>query len=123
MRMRHFINEDKKIVTTVLEGTESAARQMLIKLNANGLDEYISVWAHCSYMSDKFVGIAKCHPDDDFDIQKGIELSKIRALNKYYNALQKELINFANKMDQFIEKIDRKVEEIDDKFLCEPEFD
>ena len=124
MRMQHFVNEDKKIVTTVLSGTENDALRMLMKLNAgDGFDDYISVWAHCSYMSDKFVGIAKCHPDDDFDIQKGIELSKIRALNKYHNALQKELMNFANKMDQFTEKIDRKVEEIDDEFLCEPEFD
>lgn len=30
------------------------------------------------------VGVAKCHPDDKFDLEKGKKLAKYRLLQKYY---------------------------------------
>lgn len=33
---------------------------------------------------DGLVGVAKCHPDDKFDFEKGKKLAKYRLLQKYY---------------------------------------
>ena len=119
MRMRHFVNEDKRTVTTVIEDTENDVRRMLQKMEgADGINEYVMVMAYCSYLPNTFIGIAKCHPEDEFDIQKGIEISKAKAKKKYHKAVMRELCNFANKLEHFADNIDRKVDEIYDKYSC-----
>lgn len=38
---------------------------------------------------DKYRGIAKCHPDDKFDLEVGKELARIRALEKFERDVKK----------------------------------
>ena len=48
-------------------------------------------------INDSYKGIAKCHPNDEFDIEKGKEIAKARAVHKHNRAL-------FNKVRAYIEK-------------------
>ena len=49
-------------------------------------------FGHCRYsISSSYSGKAKCHPDDNFDIDFGKRLALLRAKNKYLSAMTKKI--------------------------------
>lgn len=60
---------------------------------------------------EKFTGIAKCSPEDVFDLAFGTELATARAVDKVlkadYKAAEKRLKNAILKMDKAGEKVDK----------------
>lgn len=43
-------------------------------------------------INSEYVGIAKCHPDDEFNEEFGKRLALIRAKKKYFNAIEKKML-------------------------------
>lgn len=86
----YYINEDKRTVTAVLPLTQLDAIEFYEKAieRANPINKYdilMNVNLRDKYLiKDKYVGIAKCSPEDEFDEEKGMSLAKHRCLSKYY---------------------------------------
>lgn len=109
MRMRHFVNEDKRVVTTVIENSEWDAIDSIRKAVHIAGKDWLIANAEYSFITDKFIGIAYCHPEDKFDVKIGIEVSKKKALTQYRKAVQRELEGYAQRLEQTAEAVrDRK---------------
>lgn len=105
MRMRHFVNEDKRVVTTVIEGAEWDAIYSIRKaVHAIGKG-WLDANAEYSFIANKFIGIAHCHPEDKFDVAVGVEVSKQKALTQYRKAVQRELEQYAQRLEQTAEEV------------------
>lgn len=105
MRMRHFVNEDKRIVTTVIEGAEWDAINSIRKAVHVAGEGWLIANAKYSFIANKFIGIAYCHPEDKFDVKVGIEVSKHKALTQYRKAVQRELEQYAQRLEQTVEEV------------------
>lgn len=53
--------------------------------------DYCYGYSNAIMMNDEYVGKAKCHPDDEFDIEYGKMLALLRAKEKYLNAMCKRM--------------------------------
>jgi len=53
-------------------------------------DDYLQYAAQPA-IKGKYIGKAKCHPEDEFDIDYGKKLALLRAKEKYLNAMSKQL--------------------------------
>lgn len=94
--VQYFVNEEKRIVVAKISG---AANELCCDLCKKGI-EGVPV-----FTQDKFVGKAKCSPDDAFDIEKGKKIAFKRAYYKYVKAKHAEINRFAD----WVEQRDREV--------------
>lgn len=93
---------------------EFALRQVRksTKIVESGLEYFlVSILANSIHQT-RFIGKAKCSPEDTFDETEGIELAKARARIKYYTAMEKAWCKLKN----FIQVI------LDDAYDIESEF-
>ena len=78
----------------------------------------------CYIKGESYVGKARCHENDKFDIAKGQRIALCRLLKKYYNKLYKNEFNnmkayknlynaSLNKLDRYSEKYLRYTDELD----------
>ena len=71
---------------------------------------------------DKFVGIAKCHPDDKFDVEKGKLVARDRLLYKWRTYKDRVFLQVIKELDEahvtiknnLVKKIYRKHELLED---------
>ena len=134
--IKFVVNEEKRTVVAIVNGCSTDAIYAILKADnsANILntfepkeevfyDEYgcpeISLLANPRYMmEDTFVGVAKCHPEDEFSVDVGKRIAA-RKLHKTYNkakkAVIKEYLKRANMLvdglEMAINKIDKKIEQ------------
>lgn len=78
------------------------------------LPEYMEICPCAVQMKNTFKGVAKCHPDDEFDVEKGSALAKERAIAKYNAAMAKILMQVGNDIDTYLEDIDSRIEYFED---------
>lgn len=73
-----------------------------IYLNYTSGTDFYSSWAATMFVNKvladrKLVGIAKCHPNDEFDLEEGKRLAREDLINRYNLAkiqLKKELLQY-----------------------------
>lgn len=87
--------ENKEINTYVNE--EKGTIACVIKVN--GLLGY-----------NKFVGKAKCLPEDKFDVELGKKLASARAWQKYDEAKLRQMWTIRDEIQKEIDKIDERIE-------------
>ena len=58
-------------------------------------------------IQNDYYGIAKCHPDDEFDIDFGKRLALLRAKQKYLDAVERVLDKSNKWIEQVANRIDR----------------
>ena len=56
-------------------------------------------------------GVAKCHEDDSFDVNVGMELSKVRAKIAYAKTLSNRYMRKIHKLNKMAEKADKLADE------------
>lgn len=78
------------------------------------LPEYIHIDKNAVKMRSMFRASAKCHPEDKFDAEKGKEIAKARAIEKYDMAMAKVLNKVACDLDEYLEYIDTRIEYFDE---------
>jgi hypothetical protein len=126
-----FVNKEKGTVAYVKDADVSImsivferCTNKTIKKLRDSLDylEYSSFGPNYKLLQ-KFVGVAKCSPKDEFDENTGKKIAKLKWKKKYYKeslkrinmiiadfySVFKELSHLADEYSKYIEKIDEKL--------------
>lgn len=98
----YYVNEDKRVVTCVIY--PDACR---LKAFVHRKGENVFWLGHDYFPSQphKYVGVAKCHPDDEFNIEVGKKLAFMRARDKCDKAFFVDLQNAINFLDNHLEQL------------------
>ncbi len=78
MNVKYIVKEEQGIVVAVVKGCRRHAMQELEMVDLVFSSDY--------YISDSYSGVARCMPEDTFDLEYGKKLAKSRCLKKYYSA-------------------------------------
>lgn len=92
--IEYYVNPEKRVVTAVLIGVCKEMKDMFEKKFANaGFSAYPDKWflggASALYdamktIPDKIVASATCAPEDEFDVEFGCSIARMRLLQKLY---------------------------------------
>lgn len=104
--IEYYVNEEKKIVTAVLTGVRKEMSNMLEKKFANagfsarpwflgGTEALPDVM---KFVPDKLVATATCAPEDDFDVEFGCSLARMRLIEKLYKYRERVSYDLAVKV-------------------------
>ena len=92
MAIKYFVNEKKREVIGVLEGTQWDAYNKICKMVR---DTDFCVAPNKKYMMPtEFRAVVKCDPKDEFIAEEGMRIAKQRILDRYYPALYKRVDKF-----------------------------
>ena len=116
MSIRYVVNKEKRTCVALLENIEFDAINKINKMclkDARFTDHanmYAYVCRDSKYvMPNKFVGVAKCSFEDNWDEEVGKRVAREKLLDKYHNELDKQLLRFLNNMlyvaDSFAETL------------------
>lgn len=104
--IKYFINEKEKVVVAVMEDTTFDVENLLFSKRVALPSIFYDKEAY--WLKDKYVGIARCHEDDEFDLFLGKEIAKKRLLFNYYEDFTKKLYRYKKDVNERIENICRK---------------
>lgn len=76
---KFYINEEKRTVACKMSGYVN------FPYHNDGCNPFYTF----NHIVDTVVATAKCHPDDDFDIEKGKRIARARAESKLYSKICK----------------------------------
>lgn len=89
---KYYVNEEKRTVVCVLTVTD----EILNKLHKYGLaEEYFQYFPYEPSVR-KYTGIARCAPEDQFDVRYGKRLAEYRASHKRWKDVNRELLKYAS---------------------------
>ena len=95
--VKYVADESNGVCVVILEDTEWDAIDYMQKYIGDSVDIYPRKNFKIPH---KFVGIAKCHPDDIFDWQVGTDL----AFDRAYLAYKKSIKNMLKKISEYLRK-------------------
>lgn len=92
MAIKYFVNEEKRQVIGVLDGTEWDA---INKINKMMVDTNFCFCATEKYMMPSFFrAVVQCDERDEFNVDEGKKIAKKRILDRYYASLDKRVNKF-----------------------------
>ena len=96
MAIKYFVNEEKRQVIGLLDGTRWDA---VNKINKMMLDTDFCLCMCGKYeMPHEFRAVVTCDPSDEFDVEVGKKIAKQRILDRYYTSLDKRVNQFFDAM-------------------------
>lgn len=123
---KFIINKEKGVVVAIMNGCKTDAIDEILKCNANAhilftifnknlvetdnlmVDERL-------FLPDTFVGVAHCHPEDEFNETVGKRIA-VKKLHKSYNKAKKNVIkDFKVKTERFLENLEKSLNKIETK--------
>ena len=104
--MKISVIESQRKVIARLENCSMDAYNILRKR----LPDYMEICPCAVQMKNTFKAVAKCHPDDVFDAEKGAEIAKERVIAKYNAAMCKILNQVGTDIDMYLEDVDSRLE-------------
>lgn len=106
--IEYYVNEEKKTVTAVLTGVRQEMSGMFEKKFANaGFSAHGNAWFIdgvgalpdvMKFIPDKIVATATCAPEDDFDVEFGCSLARMRLIEKLYKYRERVSYDLAVKV-------------------------
>lgn len=90
--IKYFVNEDKRQVIGLLDGTRWDAYNKISKMVRD--TDFCVVPNEKYMMADKFRAVVQCDPSDTFNAEEGKRIAKKRILDRYYAALDKRVNKF-----------------------------
>lgn len=99
---KFFVNEEKRKVVCVLENTADAFENFADQ-NFPIFISNLNIWEKVQ-MPDKFIGIATCSPDDEFDIEIGEKLAYSRAKDNFNKCFFNRAEKFFHLVDDCLER-------------------
>lgn len=118
MREKVFVNEDKRTCVVVLTNREQDVYDVMRKVMRRVPKEMFRFVSDESFVAlasgnpsdwGTFRGIAKCHPDDVFTEQEGIDLARERAYRQYRRAMNREFQNIISVLDDIVEGVENEI--------------
>lgn len=103
--------ENQRKVVARLDNCSQDAYNILRKR----LPDFMTICPEMVAMKNTFKATAKCHPDDEFDVEKGAALAKERVIAKYDAAMQKILTRVGYHMDNYLSYIDNRLDYFEDR--------
>lgn len=104
----YHINEEERVVVCVISGCSMDFDNFLTSMEKK-LRNSVYIYDTSSLMRKNYVGVARCAPEDTFDVEKGKLLAFQRAKRKYdtdfFRHAQKFIDTLDNVMDAYIEAI------------------
>lgn len=98
-RVKFYVDEEKRVVVAVLQGAENDFRDAARKIfHKNAMGDMAFLGANSYLNSDVFRGKARCHPDDEWDVEAGKTLAFNRLRDKYARAWDKEVEYLLDKL-------------------------
>lgn len=92
MAIKYFVNEEKRQVIGVLDGTEWDAFNKICKMTR---ETDFCVVPHEKYkMPSEFRAVVQCDHRDEFNVEVGKNIAKQRIMDRYYAALDKRVGKF-----------------------------
>lgn len=89
--IKYTIDKENGIVKATIEGCANDVVNRLSRVMACEAASEKGRLRKAATISDVFCGVAKCHPEDNFDEAVGIEIARKRMLDKYHTARVKAL--------------------------------
>lgn len=87
--IKYFVNEEKRQVIGVLDGTEWDA---INKINKMMLDTGFCFCANEKFMMpSEFRAVVQCDERDEFSVEEGMKIAKERIMKRYYASLDKRV--------------------------------
>ena len=107
---KFVVDKEKKKVVCILDETRDMLYEYLDD-NRNYLSFLATIADRKKVirMPDRFVGIATCSPDDEWDETLGRKIAFYKMRNKFYHSLFKRADNFVNWID---DNLNQMVEEL-----------
>ena len=99
--------EDKRIVIATIKGIEYDPIRVFNKkfIAHSSSDLELSAWRNQKFhMPYSMKAVARCCPDDEFDVEKGKQIALKKLTEKYNNSLDKHMYHIANAMKKSLEK-------------------
>lgn len=95
--IKYYENPEKKTVYAVLEDTRYDAAMKIAKVL--GCTKSLRFDLNKYVMPDTFKACAKCHPDDEYNPEVGMQIAKERLMRKYYKVYDKRLGAFVQDLN------------------------
>ena len=128
--VKYVINTDRKIVSATLKVDIDEPQKIFDKIFFKASEPMKGVLLRTSDFYDDrystkstFVGIAKCHPDDKFDVEFGKKLALIRAKCKHYMVVYSLLFKFHDYIDDISNRLNDKIYDIYDIYRHDGEIE
>ena len=106
--IEYYVNEEKKTITAVLTGVRKEMVNMFEKkFNNAGFSALRDGWFIdgvgalpdvMKFIPDKIVATATCAPEDDFDVEFGCSLARMRLIEKLYKYRERVSYDLAVKV-------------------------
>lgn len=97
----YFVDEEKRTVVAVLSLPPTCIMEEACSIINKGTGSHFVIddisFQTNMLIKGEYVGKAVCHPNDTFDIDKGMRIAKIKALRAYLNDRQ-TVVNRLNKI-------------------------
>lgn len=113
--IKYIVKEKEKVVVAIIDNCSLDAVQKIFKrvpsigdLSTNSTDSVEALDLDIAIMPSKFVGVAKCDNEDNFDEAKGKELAASRAKEKYHRCLKRTVNNWVNKQRKKLNNVEMK---------------
>ena len=103
---KFIVNENKRKVVCVLEDTEKNLEEFL-RCEACVEDLHNPFWYNETTLPNRFVGIATCSPEDEWNEEIGRRLAFARVKRAYYKSYFKHANDYIRRLDN---ELDRMVE-------------
>ena len=122
--VNYIVNEEKGIVVCTISNCEANAIALVDSTtDAFGVPCGIP---EVFFMNNQYKGVAKCMPEDTFDVEYGKKLAYRKAYLKYATALERKVKYIANDHKRYAEEIlanfDKAVDKVDAKTLAATEL-
>ena len=104
----YYVNEEKRIVTCVINNTKPMFMEFIkdFALKYRNPDVFVNVSTWQKFeMPARFVGIARCHPDDVFDPSLGKIIAYSRAQKNMYKSFFKRANTYVQLLDDSLDRI------------------
>ena len=100
--VKYFIDEKNKTIVCQLCNCKHIAEYRVEKYATHLAPRFKEL-----DISDKFYGIARCNPEDEFDIEYGKKISLTRAKRKRGQAINNMIKNLINKVQRELDTLEK----------------
>lgn len=100
--IKYSVIESQRKVIARIDNCENDAYNVLSKACKGKL----LITEYAVKIAPKFTAVAKCHPDDTFDVEEGKKIARERVIKKYNKAMARVLAEFECVLDSCWDNID-----------------
>lgn len=106
MKVNSYVNEEKRTCVVVISDCEDDVIRKVHRVTKGQFKEDFYFRGKNSWLAEKFIGKAKCAPEDEFDSEFGLDMARARAFAKYNAAYDREIDTLLDRIEDMADAID-----------------